>query len=58
MDRAPGTIAVGICDSHEISRIGLERALQDNGFTIFATANREETALMLAERFAWRGGAG
>jgi DNA-binding NarL/FixJ family response regulator len=48
MHRAPGTIAVGICDSHEISRIGLERALQDNGFTIFATANRAETALMLA----------
>jgi DNA-binding NarL/FixJ family response regulator len=49
VEQAPGTAAVGICDSHEFYLLGLERALRDSGLTIFATARRAETAVMLAE---------
>jgi DNA-binding NarL/FixJ family response regulator len=48
MQQAPGTTAVGICDSHEITLAGLEWSLRDRGINVFATANREETAVLLA----------
>lgn len=50
MQQAPGTITVGICDSHEISLRGLEWSLRDNGFRIIGTATRAESAIGLALR--------
>jgi DNA-binding NarL/FixJ family response regulator len=44
----PGTISVGLCDSHDISLLGLERALIGHGLSVFGTATREQTALLLA----------
>ena len=50
MERAPDTIAVGICDSQELSLRGLEWSLRDSGFSIAGTATRAESAIGLAAR--------
>jgi DNA-binding NarL/FixJ family response regulator len=50
MVEAPETIAVGICDSHELSLRGLEWSLRDSGFHIVGTATRAESAVGLAAR--------
>jgi DNA-binding NarL/FixJ family response regulator len=54
MLKAPDTIAVGICDSHEIALAGLSSGLVGHGIDIYGTATHRDAALAVASMSSGR----